>query len=325
MSRSFFAGCAVVGIAVAGLPLPALATGEAASASTAVSAGAAVSAGTAACAVTLGSVTAGGDVERTTVVATSPPTVQHAGDPDQGVFPAGQVRLGGSIVINPDLPEPYSASVYGGQVLGGSMYNTSYNLDAGGNVDPATVRRTLVGGGWASFTAFDTTRFYPATPTGGEYHHQYALRSDGVLFRWEDGKNTSWANKQSAAGFAAVKSMTLISQTKTYETFLANTRGGALYTIRLPLSSPLKPVVKLVRRSTWQNFDSLVARRCGQYGVVLLGIDKDTGQGYLYAVGHANGTSTVIKGLGKVQSTFTDPVYFRASAIPGSEPQPFGE
>jgi hypothetical protein len=313
MSRSFFAGCAALGIAVAGLPAPALAAGEAASASTA------------ACAVTPGSVTAGGDVEGMKVVATSPPTVQYAGDPDQGVFPPGQVRLGGSIVINPDMPEPYSASVYGGQVLGGSMYDTVYNLDTDGNVDPATVRRTLVGGGWASFTAFDTTRFYPATPTGGEYHHQYALRSDGVLFRWEDGKNTSWANKQSAPGFAAVKSMTLISQTRTYETFLANTRGGALYTIRLPLTSPLKPVVKLVRRSTWQSFDSLVARRCGQYGVVLLGIDKDTDQGYLYAVGHANGTSTVIKGLGKVQYTFTDPVYFKASAIPGSEPQPFGE
>ena len=28
--------------------------------------------------------------------------------------------------------------------------------------------------------------------------------------------------------------MALISETKTYDTFLANTRGGALYTIRIP-------------------------------------------------------------------------------------------
>ncbi|TCM49263.1 hypothetical protein EV648_103533 [Kribbella sp. VKM Ac-2568] len=30
-----------------------------------------------------------------------------------------------------------------------------------------------------------------------------------------------------------------------------------------------------------------MASRCGQHGTLLLGIDKDTGAGYLYAVGHA--------------------------------------
>jgi hypothetical protein len=44
---------------------------------------------------------------------------------------------------------------------------------------------------------------------------------------------------------------------------------------------------------------------------LLLGIDKDTRTGYLYAVSHANGTATVIKGLGKVPTTFTDKTYFR--------------
>jgi hypothetical protein len=46
-------------------------------------------------------------------------------------------------------------------------------------------------------------------------------------------------------------------------------------------------------------------------GTLLLGIDKDTKSAYLYAVGHANGTATVIQGLGKVPGTFNDPVYFR--------------
>jgi hypothetical protein len=36
-----------------------------------------------------------------------------------------------------------------------------------------------------------------------------------------------------------------------------------------------------------------------------------THTGYLYAVGHAAGTKTVIKGLGKVPLTFTDWNYFR--------------
>lgn len=48
-----------------------------------------------------------------------------------------------------------------------------------------------------------------------------------------------------------------------------------------------------------------------QGGADLLGIDKDSGCGYLYAVGQANGTSTVIDSLGKVNGTFPDPVCFR--------------
>jgi hypothetical protein len=119
--------------------------------------------------------------------------------------------------------------------------------------------------------------------------------------------------------------MALISQTATYDTFLANTRGGALYTIRLPRTSAMKPVVKRVRDSTWQGFDALIAEKCGQYGTLLLGIDKDTQSGYLYAVGHANGTATVIQGLGKVPATFPDPVNFRHVTGPRTAPLLFGE
>ncbi|MFG1812385.1 hypothetical protein ACGFIF_01350 [Kribbella sp. NPDC049174] len=111
---------------------------------------------------------------------------------------------------------------------------------------------------------------------------------------------------------------------RTYETFLMNTRGGALYTVRIPTTSPMKPIVKVVRSSTWQGFESLTAQKCGQYGVLLLGIGKDTGAGYLYAFGHANGTGAVIKGLGRVPSTFDDPVYFRWGVISVLDPI-FGE
>ncbi|GAA3140016.1 hypothetical protein JOF29_000387 [Kribbella aluminosa] len=314
MNRSYFTACA----AALGMAATALAPAPASAATTSP-------ASSTACVVTPGAVSAAGDVQRTMVVAGTPPTVQDIGGPDAGIFPPGQVRIAGSTVITPDVPAPYTGYVSGYQVLDGSMYNTGYYFGADGNVDRSTLHRSLVGGGWGAFTFFDVTRFYPATQYGGEYRHQYALRSDGTLFRWQNNGRPDWANKQSAPGFAAVKSMALISQTRTYETFLANTRSGALYTIRLPLSSPLKPVVRLVRSSTWQKFDTLLARKCGQYGVVLLAIDKDTGQGFLYAVGHANGTSTVIQGLGQVKSTFKDPVYYRSSIIPGSEPQPFGE
>ena len=55
----------------------------------------------------------------------------------------------------------------------------------------------------------------------------------------------------------------------------------------------------------------MIAEKCGNYGTLLLGIDKDTGAGYLYAVGHATGTTTVIQSLGKVPATFGDDIYFR--------------
>jgi hypothetical protein len=68
------------------------------------------------------------------------------------------------------------------------------------------------------------------------------------------------------SGFAAVKTMTLISQTATDDTSTANT-----------------------------------------------------------AVGHANGTATVIKGFGKAASTFTDPVYFGYVLRLGDAPMLFVE
>ena len=89
------------------------------------------------------------------------------------------------------------------------------------------------------------------------------------------------------------------------------TKGGALYTAHIPLKSPMRPVVKQVRSSTWQVFETLTSERCGAHGTLLLGIDKKTRSGYPYAVGHANGSATVIRGLGKVGGTFGDPVDFR--------------
>jgi hypothetical protein len=105
--------------------------------------------------------------------------------------------------------------------------------------------------------------------------------------------------------------MTLISQTATYDTFLMTLTSGKLYTARLPLAGGhiIPGVVKQVRGSTWQGFESLVAAACWD-GVMLLGIDKDTKSAYLYLVGHANGAATSITMIRKVPGTFGDPVYF---------------
>ena len=191
-------------------------------------------------------------------------------------------------------------------------------LDTEGRIDPGWPNELQrVGGGWTNFTALEVSQYEaagsPARTTA------YGLRNDGTLFRWNVVLRT-WSRTGSAGGFASVKSMALISKTRSYDTFLANTRGGALYTIRIPTTSPMKPIVKPVRTRTWQGFEKLVASKCGQYGTLLLGIDKDTKTGYLYADGHANGTSTVINGLGKVQGTFADPVYHRWAAVPSLDP-----
>ncbi|WP_344848077.1 hypothetical protein [Kribbella ginsengisoli] len=282
---------------------------------------------TAACAVAPGSVTAGGDHTARGITAGSPPTVRE-GRTFTDIYPDGQVRLSSMIANDPDVTGT-GGVFWGFVVMGPTMYNTGYVLTEEGEVDRSRQTLSRVGGGWGEMTFFETSRYwdYPDPPNLTTH---YALRADGTLTRWEnyyDNTNPArlWVNKQSATGFAAVKTMALISQTPTYETFLANTRGGALYTIRIPRTSPMKPVVKLVRSSTWQGFEALIAEKCGQYGTLLLGIDKDTQSGYLYAVGHANGTATVIQGLGKVPDTFTDPVYFRHALRPGDAPILFGE
>jgi hypothetical protein len=54
----------------------------------------------------------------------------------------------------------------------------------------------------------------------------------------------------------------------------------------------MKSVVTKVRTATWQGFETLVAGQCGNYGTVVVGIDKDTTYAYLYTFGHADGPNT---------------------------------
>ncbi|MFF0270986.1 hypothetical protein [Kribbella sp. NPDC004536] len=254
---------------------------------------------TGACSMTLGTVTVQGDHKFRTIRATSP---VQAGTPSVGpkaLFPVDQVRLASSVGWEPDPPSGMAKSGYVRIV--NDLYRFRYVTDLStGQLDPESYVKTRIGGGWIHQTYFEQSQ-----------GRTYALEGN-VITRWTD-----WRNKATYSGFSAVKTMTLISQTRTYDTFLANTRGGALYTIRIPSSGA--PVVKKVRTSTWQTFETLIAERCGTQSTLLLAIDKDTRNAYLYAVSHANGTATVIKGLGKVGDQLVAPedkVYFRY--FPGS-------
>jgi hypothetical protein len=267
------------------------------------------------CGLTVGSVTSAGDHKFQRITATSPVTAGVPAVGPKGLFPAGQVRLAGAVGWEPDPPSGMGSSGY--VTMANDLYSVGYVIDqTSGELDPDSYRKRRIGGGWTpEYRYLEESKYsYSRTNT-------YALR-DGVISRWTvDG--ITWRNKATYQGFSAVKTMTLISQTSTYDTFLANTYGGALYTIRIPVAGA--PVVKKVRASTWQAFDTLIAERCGTQSTLLLGIDKDTRTGHLYAISHATGPTTVIQGLGKIPTTFTDHTYFRHYPSAPEAPKLYGE
>lgn len=267
--------------------------------------------------MTLGSVTTAGAEQRQTIRATSPVSVSQPAVEAKGFFPVDQVRLASALGFEPDPPSGWRHSGYA--TIVNDLYAFQYVTDmTTGELDPASTKKRKIGGGWTpEYTYFEESR-YPGRP------NTYALRG-GVISRWTVDEGV-WRNRATYTGYSAVKTMALISQTATYDSFLATTRGGALYTIRIPLTGA--PVVKKVRSSTWQGFETLVAEKCGNQSTLLLGIDKDTRTAYLYAVSHANGTATVIKGLGAVGTefaAFAEKTYFRYYGSDLEVPRLYGE
>ncbi|MFF0270984.1 hypothetical protein [Kribbella sp. NPDC004536] len=272
------------------------------------SAGAAPAATTAACSLRLGSVTPGGDHTLQTITAAPSASTRLLGPAN--LYPDGQAHL--PTAVRTELVVPAGQERTGLVAIGPRMYATSYLTDGTGtSVVPGTVKQTLIGGGWD-----DLHKYVELSRSGAGgivRSNVYALINqftDGLIARWTV-TPSGWKYYTTFGGFKSVKTMVLIGQGSTYDLFLATTNGGALYTVKVPTGAG-KPLVTKIRTSTWQGFETLIAEKCGSYGTLLLGIDKDTGTGYLYAVGHANGTATVIKGLGKVPTTFpASDSYFR--------------
>lgn len=259
----------------------------------------------AACTLRLGAVTAGGDHSIQRITATTPPMADSAVIGPKDLYPDGTARLPSSVGYEPVVPAGEQRQ--GLVVIGPRMYSSGYITDGSGTgTVPDSVTLKLVGGGWGQYHRFFERSAY-AVP-GFSRANTYSVVSE-VLARWTVAKD-GWRYYTTYPGFTAVKTMALISQTRTYDTFLANTYGGALYTVRVPTGSG-SPVVKKVRTSTWQDFETLIAEKCGTQSTLLLGIEKDTKTGYLYAVSHATGATTVIKSLGKVPATFAESSYFR--------------
>jgi hypothetical protein len=262
------------------------------------------SAAAAACSLTAGSITASGDIAGTVITASSPIIAKRTTGPR--MFSPGVAKIASTWTKTIGVGADYQ--VYGQVILNSTLYSGAYGQDTSGK--PYTSLKSR-GSGYNGYKVIETSQYWGKVFRGAEY----SLRGDGVLYRYTPATKavSRWP------GYSAVKTMALISETPTYDTFLANTYGGALYTIHIPVDVRQSPVVKKVRTSTWQSFEHLVAEKCGSQGTLLAGIDKDTGSAYLYAVGHANGPSTLIKGLGKVPGSFADPVYYLHTAE-GSAP-----
>ena len=259
---------------------------------------------TAPCRISVGSVTAGGDHRMQTFAATSPVTKVSDKIVGKDIFTDGQAKL--SAAVRYGLGE--GSELHTGEVvLGSVLYDMSYRTPSGGGT-VSQKQLTRVGPGWQNYRSLDRSSVGTRTTEwslrlDGTVERRTVKTDNGRVYRHYDG----WQSN-----FRGVKGLALISQTATYDTFLMTHSTGRLYTARFPVAGGhiMQSVVKPIRLSTWQVFETLVAAPCGQ-GTVVLGIDRDTGAGYLYSIGHANGLSTVVKGLGKAPGTFTDPVYFR--------------
>ncbi|MFF0344913.1 hypothetical protein [Kribbella sp. NPDC004875] len=250
---------------------------------------------TAACTIEVGSITGAGDIATTAITASSPITAKRTTGPH--LFAPGAAKIASTWTTT--LGVGGEDTTYGDVILNSTLYSGFFGHDSTGK---PTSGLKAQGGGYNGYKAIDTSFYGGRTVRGA----QYRLRGDGVLYRY----NPDTRESSRYTGYSAVKTMALISETATYDTFLATTNGGALYTIHIPANIKQAPVVKKIRTSTWQGFEYLVAEKCGAQGTLLAAIDKESGSAYLYAVGHANGTATVIKGLGKVPGSFTDLVYY---------------
>jgi len=266
------------------------------------------SAASAPCQLDLGSVTSAGAHTSQTIYATTPVTA-GAVRTTTGVYQPGQVQH------TTTFRNRYAVS--GGNirsglvVLGGALYDSGYQTTAAGQVDPKyPVVNRRIGGGWSEYRWIEQS-VQTALMTGEPLRtNLYAQRTDGTFYRHTKVGN-SWRNSGGMGGLTTMKSFALIDRDSGHDTFLANNRAGGLYTVRIPTAEPMRASSKVLRTSTWQVFEQLIVTSCGSNDSVVLGIDRDTKSAYLYLLRHANGTATVIEGLGKVPGTFTASKYFR--------------
>ncbi|WUJ74699.1 hypothetical protein OG809_15830 [Kribbella soli] len=183
-------------------------------------------------------------------------------------------------------------------LLGSNLYRQTTVLSGRSPAQSTAVR---VGTGWAGFTSIATSN-YPLK--GSRPAYLYGLNSNGNLYRYAP-NGTGYKSAGSFAGFKGFKTMTMISEERAYDTLLMTTKAGALYTIHIPTTAKAKPVVKLIRKSGWAAYESLVVNKCGVNGATIItAVDHDTDTGYQYGFSKFNGTATATMSYGKIPAVF---------------------
>ncbi|TCC62136.1 hypothetical protein E0H73_15610 [Kribbella pittospori] len=265
-------------------------------------------AATAACGMGVGAVNAVGTAGGYDITATRPPSVLPL-----ETFKLFNVRASTTWYFTDGAQQDYYSSLI---LQGSNLYGSivSYN-DVAPDPDLATVK---LGTGWTSFRAIASSNYVlGAAP----HSFLYGLHSNGSLYRYTVGETVRAFG--SAPGFGTVKAMTLIAETASYDTLLVSLTGGSLYTVRVPVTNPMKPIVKKVRSTGFAAYESLIAQRCGAASTLLSAFDNDTKTVTVYAVSRATGESTVINNYGSAPATFGGTASFLLTGDAG--PQLVGE
>ncbi|HZX03653.1 hypothetical protein [Kribbella sp.] len=190
---------------------------------------------------------------------------------------------------------------YGLFLQGGNLYrHTTYARD-GGDTQIWSPTYKRIGSGWTSFKSIATSNFSVAAP---RHAYLYGLNSNGSLYRYQI-VGAGFRALGPIPGFRGFKTMTVISETATYDTLLMTTNAGALWTAHIPVAAGAKPVMKLIRSSGWSAYESLVVQGCGtRGGSLVVAVDNDTQSGYQFALSKANGTATAVTSYGKIPAVF---------------------
>jgi hypothetical protein len=187
---------------------------------------------------------------------------------------------------------------YGLLLQGGSLYRHTTYLRESGTWAPTFKK---VGTGWTSFKSIATSNYSVGTP---RHAYLYGLNTNGSLYRYQM-VGTGFRGLGPIPGFRGFKTMTVISETATYDTLLMTTNAGALWTAHIPVVAGAKPVMKLIRSSGWSAYESLVVQGCGSRGgSLIVAVDHDTDSGYQYAMSKANGAATAITSYGKIPEVY---------------------
>jgi len=190
---------------------------------------------------------------------------------------------------------------YGLLLQGGNLYrHTTYARDNGETLSWSPTFKK-VGSGWTSFKAIATSNYSVGAP---RHAYLYGLNTNGSLYRYQI-VGTGFRALGPIPGFRGFKTMTVISETATYDTLLMTTNAGALWTAHIPVAAGAKPVMKLIRSSGWSAYESLVVQGCGDRGgSLIVAVDQGTQSGYQFAMSKANGAATAVTSYGKIPVPF---------------------